>query len=154
MVNDRVLRVPLNDYRVRGVEQILVRPLLQLMLRVGPRSVQELVVIVDTRTPITTIPVGHARDAGLVIPTRKIELELLTATGKARQIRHPGRIQGKIMGLDGWDFDWPCHFAEHEGPPPTAQLGPVGVIDDFRLTLDGQYSLEAPHGWLIVERTA
>ncbi len=153
MVNERVLRVPLVHYRVRGVEQVLVRAMLTLMVRVGPKRLEELEVLVDTGTPLTTIPVAVARKAGLVIPTRKIELELVTATGKARQIRHPGRIQGKIMGLDGWDFDWPCHFAEHDGPPPTAQLGPVGVIDNFRLTFDGQYSLESPHGWLIVERT-
>ncbi len=153
MVTDRILRIPLEAYDVHGIAEKFLRAILPVAIRVGPGRLEALNFIVDTACPLTTIPVARAQDIGLVIPRKRIEVTLATATGKARQIRHPGRIQGKIMGLDGWDFDWPCHFAEHDGPPPKAQLGPVGVIDHFRLTLDGQYSLEAPHGWLIVERT-
>lgn len=152
MVTDRILRIPLQGYRVRGIPETLVRPVLQLFLRVGPRRFEPLEVLVDTACPLTTIPVPRAQEIGLAIPQRAFELTLETATGEARQRRHPGRIQGQIMGLPGWEFDWPCHFAEHERKPPWPQLGLVGVIDDFRLTLEGSYSLEAPHGWLIVER--
>jgi hypothetical protein len=152
MVDARIIRVPLDYYTVRGVDQPLVRPLLSLSLRVGPRGYEDMRFIVDSATPLTTIPVLRAAKAGLVIPQRVIDLELMTATGKARQKRHPGRIQGRIMGLPGWEFDWPCHFSEHQDPGPWPQIGPVGVIDDFRLSLEGSYALEAPHGWLIVER--
>jgi len=153
MVSPQVLRIPLQAYKVPGITETLLRGILGVSIRVGPRRLADLNFIFDSACPLTTIPVARALAIGLAIPHRRIEVNLETATGKATQIRHPGRIQGKIMGLAGWDFDWPCHFAEHEGPPPKAQLGPVGVLDHFRLTLDGQYALEAPHGWLIVERT-
>lgn len=152
MVAERVLRVPLEWYKVGGVAETLVRPVLRLSVRVGPRRFKDLTVLVDSACPLTTIPVAEAQRIGLAIPQRVIDLTLNTATGPARQRRHPGRIQGRIMGLRGWEFDWPCHFAEHHGPPPWPQLGPVGVIDDFRLALEGTYALEAPYGWLIVER--
>jgi hypothetical protein len=57
-----------------------------------------------------------------------------------------------MPGLHGWTFDWPCHFVAHQGPPPKAVLGLAGVLDDLRIILDGTYALEAPYGWLILER--
>ncbi len=151
MVTDRMLRIPLQYYKVPGVSETLVRPILRLSIQVSPRRFEDLHVLFDSATPLTTIPVAEARKIPLAIPQRSIDLTLMTATGKAQQRRHPRRIQGRIMGLPGWEFDWPCHLAEHAGKAPWPQLGPVGVIDNFRLALEGTYALEAPYGWLIVE---
>jgi hypothetical protein len=41
---------------------------------------------------------------------------------------------------------------EHQGPPPKAVLGLAGVLDDLDIHLTGRYALEAPYGWLILER--
>jgi hypothetical protein len=107
---------------------------------------------VDTGSDVTTLSVAKARELGLSVPRKAIEFNVEAATGQVRQVRHPGRIQGKVFGLDGWDFDWPCHFVEHQGPGPKPLLGLAGVLDDLRIGLDGSYSLESPYGWLHLER--
>ena len=96
--------------------------------------------------------VAKAREMDIPIPGNTIEINVETAAGSIRQIRHAGRIQGRIPGLHGWGFDWPCHFVVHKGTPPKAVLGLAGVLNDLRITLDGTYALEAPYGWLILER--
>src|SRR5262249_21228890 len=100
----------------------------------------------------TAIAVVTARRLGLPIPHKAIEFSVETATGAVRQVRHPGRIQGKVLGRDGWDFDWPCHFVEHQGPPRKSLLGLLDVLDHLRVSLAGSYSLESPYGWLQLER--
>jgi len=87
-----------------------------------------------------------------VVSRKAVSLSVETASGSVRQIRHPGRIRVKILGLDQWRFDWPCHFVEHEGQEPKPALGLTGVLNDVIITLDGNYSPEAPYGWLILKR--
>ena len=117
MVTDRMLRIPLQYYKAPGITETLVRPVLRLSVQVGPRRFEDLHVLFDSATPLTTIPVAESQKIRLAIPQRSMELTLVTATGKAQLRRHP-----------------------------------FGVIENYRLTLDGTYALEAPYGWLIVER--
>ena len=107
---------------------------------------------VDSASSMSTMSAAEARRLGIVVPRKVVNLSVETASGSVRQIRHPGRVQVKILGLDLWQFDWPCHFVEHEGKAPKPALGLTGVLNDVIITLDGSYSPEAPYGWLILKR--
>lgn len=152
IIDDHSIRVRLEPYQVPGVEQTLVRAVLRVDVRAGSREFQEVTFRVDSASSMSTMSAVEARQLGIVVPRKAVHLSVETAFGSGRQIRHPGRIQVKILGLDQWQFDWPCHFVEHQGPPPKAVLGLTGVLNDIIITLDGSYSFEAPYGWLILKR--
>jgi hypothetical protein len=105
----------------------------------------------DSGSSVTTIAVSQARDLGLIVPARHAELEVHTAVGIVRQRRHPGQIRVIVPGLPGEQFFWPCHFADQPGRASWPALGLAGVLNDFRIALDGSYSQAAPHGWLVLE---
>jgi|SRR6516225_10139722 hypothetical protein len=152
VIDDNTIRLPLDSYRVAGIDEPLIRAILPVHVRTASRQFQEVTFTVDSASSITSMSAGDARKSGIVVPRRAIEVGLETATGSARQIRRPGRIQVKVLGLDQWQFDWPCHFVEHEGPALRSTLGLSGVLDDLIITLDGSYSIDAPYGWLILKR--
>jgi hypothetical protein len=153
MVNGRQVRFPLEFYRVSAVDMALVRPVFPLWVRTRGRKFVDLVVRVDSGSSLTTISVARATALDLYFPPKAVALTLETASGQVQQLRHPSRITARIPGLDGRDFDWPCHFVEHAGDaPPMAVLGLTGVLDDLRISLDGSYAVEAPYGWLILEK--
>lgn len=151
VIDDNTIRLPLVYYHVAGIDEPLVRAVLPVHVRTASRVFQEVKFTVDSASSITSMSAGEARESGIIVPRRAIDVGLETATGSARQIRHPGRIQVKILGLDQWQFDWPCHFVEHQGPLRSV-LGLSGVLDNLIITLDGSYSIEAPYGWLILKR--
>ncbi len=152
VVTEHTPRIPLESYRVPNVTTTLLRAVVPLAIRVAPNRFKERNFVVDCASAMTTIAVLNAHRPHLPVSYRSIHLKVETATGPVIQIRHPGRIQGRVLGLPGWDFDWPCHFVEHTGPPPKAVIGLTGVLDDLRITFDGAYAQEAPYGWLILER--
>jgi hypothetical protein len=154
MVTNRKVRTPLEWYQVQGFSKPLVRPVLTLQVRTGPRRFEDVSFLVDTGAGITTMAVGRAAELGMPTPRKRLEFSLHTATGTIRQIRRPGYIKVRIPGLDGRHFEWPCHFVEHQGEPPKPTLGLAGVLDDLRITLDGSYKLDAPYGFLLVEELA
>src|SRR5207244_6551464 len=118
---------------------------ISLAIRTRLQELRELPFVVDSAAALTSIPISTAAELGMIIPRQSIEFTLETATGPARQFRHPGRIQGRIPGLEAWAFDWPCHFVVHRGAAPKAVLGLGGVLNDLRITRDGTYALDAPY---------
>jgi hypothetical protein len=66
-------------------------------------------------------------------------------------------LRARVVGMDPTDFVFPCYFLGDPSVPPPPQarnlLGLTGVINQIRLTFDGTYSLVAPYGLLIVEKT-
>src|SRR2546425_3152288 len=98
VVNGQTLRVPLKSYRVRGIDQTLVRAVVQLQIRTGPQRLAEMPFVVDSAAALTSLSVAKATELGIAVPTRAIELGVETAVGSIRQLRHPGRIQGRILG--------------------------------------------------------
>jgi hypothetical protein len=151
MVGGRVVRIPLESYRVPGIAQPFLRAMLTLWVRTQTRQFADLRVRVDSGAAITTVSLGPAQGLGLLIPKKTVEFQVETATGKARQVRHPGRITVRLAEFPGREFNWPCHFLEHQGVPPQPVLGLTGVLDDLRICLDGSYTLEAPYGSLVLE---
>ncbi len=152
VIDDNTIRLPLDSYRVAGIDEPLIRALLPVHVRTASRRFKEVWFTVDSASSMTNMSATEARAWGIIVPRRAIDLGLETATGSARQVRHPGRIQVKILGLDQWQFDWPCHFVEHQGPALRSTLGLSGVLDDLIITLDGAYHTDAPYGWLILKR--
>jgi hypothetical protein len=154
MVAGRVVRVPLQPYRVRGIAEALVRPILRIEVQARNHTFKVIEFRVDCATAITTLSAARAADLGIQVPRKIVTLTVETAAGLVTQRRHPGRITVRIPGLEMREFNWPCHFI-HEGEPSSGPLlGLAGVLEDLRITLDGAYSLDAPYGWLILEETA
>lgn len=152
VIDDHSIRVRLEPYRVPGINQTLVRAVLRVDIRTGSRAFKDVIFRVDSASSISTMSAVEARKFGIIVPRTTIDPSVETAAGPTRQVRHPGRIQVKILGLDQWQFDWPCRFIEHKGPAPKAALGLSGVLDDLLITLDGAYYDRAPYGWLILKR--
>jgi hypothetical protein len=143
--------VPLISARVQATGEITVKAVLPLLVRTARGRFKPLDFLVDTGSSVTTIAVTKAERAGIVVPNKSLELDVQTGAGPLIQRRHPGHITVQVPGLEGWQFVWPCHFVEYEARPPIAALGLAGVLNDFRLTFDGSYALDAPYGWLILE---
>jgi hypothetical protein len=152
MVTPRLLRVPLESYRVPGVNETLIRVMLTVLIRSAQNRFNEVPFQFDIVTSICSMPVARAANLGVVMPHMAVELSIKTAVGEKKQMRRQGRIQVILPALGRDVFDWPCHFVEGAAAVELPLLGLVGVLDNLRLTLDGKYALEAPHGWLIVER--
>lgn len=151
MVTGRSIRRPLEAYRVRNLAFTLVRPVIQIEVRARDRSFKRIDVRVDPGSALTTLSTARATDLGIPFPRKAVAVTVETSAGPVEQLHHPGRIVVRIPGLEGREFDWPCHFVETTGPTPAALLGLAGVLDDLRIILDGAYSLEAPYGQLILE---
>src|SRR6516162_10059059 len=101
-VNGQTLRVPLESYRVLGLDRALVRAVIQLQIRTGPQRFRDMPFVVDCAAALTSMSVAKATELGIPVPRRAIALAIDTAIGPARQIPHPGRIQGRMPGLHGW----------------------------------------------------
>jgi hypothetical protein len=152
MVSPPRLRVPLQSYRVSGINDTLIRAILTLSVRSAQNEFNEVPFQFDSATPICSMPVIRAARLGVVMPHKVGELSVKTAAGEKRQMRRQGRIRVKVPGLGNEMYDWPCHFVEGAQLLDMPLLGLVGVLDNLRISLEGTYSLEAPYGWLIVER--
>ena len=152
MVNGKTLRVPLEGFHVRGVEGPLIRAVVTLQVRTARYGFRDIEFLVDTGACLTTLPVELAQELGIPFPRRKVDVPVVTGAGRIRQVRHAGRIRVVVPTWGSEEFDWPCHYVEHEGRRLTPVLGLTGVLDDLRITLDGTYSLEARYGMLTLQR--
>jgi len=152
MVTPRVLRVPLESYRVPGVNETLIRVMLAVHVRSAQNRFNEVPFQFDSATSICAMPVGRAASLGVVMPRKAVEVSVMTAGGRKKQMRRQGRNRVRLTAIGGDVFDWTCHFVEGANVTEPPLLGLVGVIDDFRIALEGKYALEATYGWLIVER--
>jgi hypothetical protein len=150
MVSRRSVRWPLETIRLSS-GFIGIRAVIPLRVRTQQRHFETLRFQVDSGTSITTMSITEARNSGIAVPTKSVLVNVRTATGKVRKRVHPGHITVRIPGLEGREFYWPCHFVDYKDSSQCALLGPAGVINDLRITLEGTYALEAPHGWVIME---
>jgi hypothetical protein len=145
--------VPLEARRLpTGFTALQARLLLEVRNRF--HQFEPIPFIVDPGSNITTIPLQIAQECQLSLPARTFVLEVQTSGGLVRQRLRPDKITVRIPTLAARDFYWPCHFVEEEGAKLKPALGLAGILDDLRLIFDGAYSLEAPHGCLIIEEVA
>jgi hypothetical protein len=128
-----------------------VKGIIPLLVRNRLNHFDSIDFLVDSGANVTTIAVTDARNARIPFPAQSINLTVRTAAGNLRQRVHPGTLSVRVAAFPSRQFLWPCHFVEHSGAGPRAVLGLAGVLRDLRLIFDGTYSLEAPHGWLVLE---
>jgi hypothetical protein len=65
-----------------------------------------------------------------------------------------GLLRARIVGLNRSEYHVPCYFLgdpKTPHPDPKNLLDLTGVINQFRISFDGMYTLAAPDGRLIVE---
>jgi hypothetical protein len=115
---------------------------------------------VDSAAEMTTFPAYEARRLGLPIPQHPSQGLIHEQTGLPVRSCY---VVCQILGMDRTAYRFPCFFLgdPHTPPPPATPaarlprslLGPSGVIDQIRWTMDGAPAgLQAPHGNLIVEK--
>jgi len=149
-----MVRVPLKGVRIPGISRAGAKALLAVLVLSRLRTWEPLEFVMDTGSAVTTVPMSMALEKRLEVPSRSLEVEVSTASGLVKQRRRPGQLTVRIAGLEPREFNWPCHFVEHEGPPPKPALGLAGVLEDLRLIVDGAYREDAPHGTLTLEPTS
>ena len=150
MVIARSARFPLEATRlVTGF--IGIKAIIDLGVRTRHHEFQTLPFLVDSGSNVSTLPASLAETWDIPFPNKSVEIELRTATRRLRQRVHPANLVVRIPAFAGRDFAWPCHVVDRRSNQPQAVLGLAGVLQDFRITFDGAYALEARHGWLILE---
>ena len=150
MADVRTVRQPLKSAR-RATGFIGLKAVISFQVRDRRHELREIEFHVDSGTSVTSIPVATAERLHLRVPAKVVQVEVRTATGKARQRVRPAVVTVRVPGLPGREFRWPCHFVEQAGEPPPALLALSGVIGDLHVAFDGSYALEAPHGWLVLK---
>jgi hypothetical protein len=146
------LEVPLGYRTLRGTGDTVLWADLVLSLKTNGGAWEEVPFRVDPGTEMTTMPASEARKLGLPIPKKPVSGFVLYG----QEVRS-GLLRAQVIGMDPTEFVFPCYFVGDPSTPPSSQarnlLGLTGVINQIRLTFDGTYSLVAPYGLLIVEKT-
>ncbi len=112
---------------------------------------------VDSATDVTTFPAFRAKQLNLPLPQNAARGAAHSQTGL--EIRS-GYLRFRIVGLDPTEYAVPCFFLGDPDTPPVggtatfarALLQPLALLDWFRITLDKDPSVGAPHGEMILEK--
>jgi hypothetical protein len=146
------LEVPLQSRTLRTTGDTVLWAELVLSLKTNRGAWEQLTFRVDPGTEMTTMAAFRAQSLDLPIPKRPVSRFVL----HGQEVR-AGLLRARVVGMDPTEFVFPCYFLGDPNVPPAPQarnlLGLTGVINQIRLTFDGIYSLLAPHGFLIVEKT-
>ena len=146
-----MLQIPLQEVRIPATAATGRRAILQVQVRNRLGRWEPIDFLVDTGSSVTTIPMQLAAKHALMIPERSVEMPVRTIAGRIMQRRRTGLVVARLQGLHPQQFTWPCHFIEAPPGPANPALGLAGVLDDLRLTFDGDYQQTAPYGTLLIE---
>jgi hypothetical protein len=145
------LEVPLQQRILRATGDRVLWADLVLSLKTSQGAWKEVLFRVDPGTEMTTMPAYRAKELDLPIPKKPVSGLVLHG-----QETRAGLLRARVVGMDPTEFVFPCYFLGDPDVPPVGGrnlLGLTGVINQIRLTFDGTYSLVAPYGLLIVEKT-
>jgi hypothetical protein len=146
------LEVPLAYRRLRTSGDLVVRAELTLAIKTNRGVWEPFTFLVDSGTETTTMPAAEATDQDLPTPKRPVP----GLTFQGLEVRS-GLLRAQIPGMDMTEYVFPCYFLGdpigQTSPSMRNLLGLTGVINQIRLAFDGRYSLVAPHGVLVVEKT-
>ena len=142
------LQKPLNERVLWSTGDLILWAELDLLLKDDFGNWQAKTFRVDSATDMTTLPAYDAQG--------------VTHEPTGLPIRS-GFIRCRVVGLDQTEHVFPCFFlGEPNAPPPPGTapsrtprylLGLSGVVDKIRWTFDATpASLQAPHGYLTVEK--
>jgi hypothetical protein len=152
MVGAQQVRIPLvGNSTATGANVIQAK--VSLLVQTRKPGFTPVRFIVDPGCGITSVPREAAEARGIPIPgADKIRtVKVRTPIGSGLQRVRFGKIGVRVPGLAGATFFWGCHFVEPPHAPHLALLGLDGVLGDLRLIFDGTYSIDHPHGVLIIE---
>jgi hypothetical protein len=152
------LVVPLKHRTLYATGDVLVSARLELLLKTDRGAWKAAEFLVDTGSELTTFSAYEAQQMGLPMPQAAAPGVRHHPTGL--EIRS-GYLRARVAGMDATEYAIPCLFL---GDPltdpftisvraaPRSLLALSGVVDKLRLTFDGDPSLPAPYGNLIVEK--
>ncbi len=153
------LAVPLRERKLWATGDILLRAELDLLLKDSAGNWTQETFLVDSGTEMTTMPAYRARQLGLPLPQNATPGAIHTQTGL--EIRS-GYLRARVAGMDQTEYAFPCFFLgdpntapDPKAPPATMPrnlLGLSGVVNQLRLSFDGDPTPGALYGNLIVEK--
>jgi hypothetical protein len=154
------LVVPLLEKKLWSTGDILLRAEFNLLLKDSAGNWQPSEMFrVDSATDMTTMPAYRARQLGLPMPVNAAAGVSHTQSGL--EVRS-GYLRAKVAGMDQTEYAFPCFFLgdpnsvpDPKTPPartPKNLLGLSGVINQLRITFDGDPTPGALYGNMIVEK--
>ncbi len=149
---------PLDYLILWSTGDLIVRAELDLLLKDSLGNWHARTFRVDSASDMTTMPAHDAARIGLSVPSNLAPLKHEQTDLEVRS----GYLKCQVVGMDQTEYVFPCFFLGDPGLPPDPKtpagklprylFGLSGVIDQIRISLDGEPGPGAPHGHLIVEK--
>jgi hypothetical protein len=105
----------------------------------------------DSGANYTAISATRARLLGIPSPAATSRLGLNTAGGARPGLVHDGELRVRLPQLPGRVFRLYCVFAEEIVPSAAPVFGLNDFLDEFRVTLGGRFTPDAPFGRMLFE---
>jgi hypothetical protein len=153
------LAVPLLYRTLFASGDVLLRAEVDLLIKDDRGVWHQETFRVDSGAEMTTMFAPLAKQLGVPTPQHAVPNAVHAQTGL--EIRS-GVLRVQVVGMDATEYAFPCFFlGDPSGPPatpisppavPRTLLGLSGVINQLRITFDGDAGPGAPYGHLIVEK--
>jgi hypothetical protein len=152
------LTVPLLDRTLYATGDLLLRAEIDLLLKDSSGNWQQARFLVDSGTEMTSMPAAVAKLLGLPMPQHAVPNVLHSQAGVEFR---SGVLRVKVVGMDATEYVFPCFFlgdpnattAPNPASPASRNLlGLSGVINQLRISFDGDPGPGAAFGYLIVEK--
>jgi hypothetical protein len=153
------LQVPLLEKKLWATGDILLRAELEILLKGSSGNSVAEIFRVDSGSEMTTMPAYRAAQLGLSMPSTAAQGAIHSQTGL--EIRS-GFLRTKVVGMDQTEYILPRFFlGDPKSPPdpkvssaalPKNLIGLSGVVNQIRISFDGDPTAGALYGNLIVEK--
>jgi hypothetical protein len=153
------LQIPLLDRKLWATGDVLLRAELDLVLKDILGNWVPETFRVDSGAEMSTMSAFRANQIGLPLPHKPAPGVRHGQTGL--EIRS-GYLRAKIVGMDQTEYAFPCFFLGDPNTPPNPNappatiprnlLGLSGVINQVRISFEGDPLPGALYGTLIVEK--
>jgi hypothetical protein len=154
------LIVPLLDKKLWSTGDILLRAELDLLLKDSAGNWQPSETFrVDSATDMTTMPAYRARQLGLPMPVNAAVG--VTHAQSGLDVRS-GYLRVQVAGMDQTEYAFPCFFLGDPSTVPNPKTAPAlmaknllglsGVVNQIRISFDGDPTPGALYGYMIVEK--
>jgi hypothetical protein len=154
------LVVPHLEKKLWATGDVLLRAELDLLLRDSAGNWQPAETFrVDSATDMTTMPAYRAKQLSLPMPLNAAPG--VTHSQSSLEVRS-GYLRARVAGMDQTEYVFPCFFLgdpatvpDPKTPPamtPKNLLGLSGVVNQLRITFDGDPTPLALYGTMTVEK--
>jgi hypothetical protein len=152
------LQVPILGRTVQATGETVLRAELELLLRDLAGNWQLATFRADSASEMTTMSATEAKRLALPYPLQPVLGLAHHPTGL--EVRS-GYLRARVVGVDATEYAFPYYFpgdptapapARPGRPLPANLLGLTGVIDQLRISYDGDAAPGAPYGLMTVEK--